>query len=197
MVIAFLGPDGSGKSTLISSVNAYLNSKGYIVKYFHLRPGFFKNSKKQPNSTVTPHLEKPRNKIVTFLKLCFFIFDYWTSYLFLIWPSKFSKKIFIFDRHFYDILVDPKRYRCNLPTHFILKFCLFIPSPNVTYILDAHYQTIRKRCTEVNEVESERQMIAYRELVKLFPKMYLISAEQEALGVFQDVKENLSQHESI
>ena len=46
IVIAFMGVDGSGKSTLIKQLNKHLKKKYTKIKNLHLRPYFFFNGYK-------------------------------------------------------------------------------------------------------------------------------------------------------
>jgi hypothetical protein len=74
--IAFLGPDGSGKSTVINAVMQQLSQSFRNVEYRHLRPG--RLSKHSNTVPVTdPHAKPLRNKIGSHIKLLYF----WSQYL--------------------------------------------------------------------------------------------------------------------
>jgi thymidylate kinase len=161
MVISFLGPDGSGKSTIIEQL---ISEKLPFLKteYFHLKP-----IKKITNSSINvtePHKYPEYSKFKSYCKLIFFLFQYNICWLINIYPLKYKSVLIIFDRYFDDLLVDNKRYRYG-GSITVAKFIrLFIPKPSLYFILTTDADIIYKRKQEVSISELERQIIAYNSL---------------------------------
>ena len=102
--IVFLGPDGSGKSTIISGL---LEKKLPFDSsyYFHLKPFYQKESKK--NVVVEdPHKFAPYGVLKSYVKLMVFIFQYNYGWIKNINPLLKKSSLVIFDRYFDDMLVD-------------------------------------------------------------------------------------------
>ena len=75
IVIALMGVDGSGKSTLIKQLNKRLKYNYIKIKNLHLRPYLFLTDTSIINSN--PHsLLKPRWKITNFIMILVWLFMY-------------------------------------------------------------------------------------------------------------------------
>jgi len=161
MVISFLGPDGSGKSTIIEQL---ISEKLPFLKteYFHLKP--IKKTKSSNINVTDPHNYPEYSKFKSYCKLIFFLFQYNICWLINIYPLKYKSVLIIFDRYFDDLLVDNKRYRYG-GSITVAKFIrLFIPKPSLYFILTTDADIIYKRKQEVSISELERQIIAYNSL---------------------------------
>ena len=89
IIISIVGPDGSGKTSIINKLMEKLSSKKIKYKCFHLKPELLKKN----NPVSDPHNQIPRSKFLRFLKII-----YWLI-LFRVYFSLrlFSKtKIYIF-----------------------------------------------------------------------------------------------------
>jgi thymidylate kinase len=163
LTIAFLGPDGAGKSTIIDGI---MNGNFFINKYyFHLKPLC---NEKQGNNEILfddPHQHRTYSESKSYFKLLYFIGQYNLGWLKNIFPKRFkSSPIIIFDRYFDDIFVDHKRYRYGGKIQIAKVFKRFIPSPDITFILTAEPSVIYSRKKEVKYEELERQVGLYRKL---------------------------------
>lgn len=159
--IAFLGPDGSGKTTII---NGLLNSSLPFRRtdYFHLKPIHPKN--KNSEVTSNPHEYKPYGKLKSLAKLLYFIYQYNFGWLKNIIPLKIKSSLIIFDRYFDDLIADNKRYRYGLGTGLAKFIRLFIKKPALYFILVADAKIIYRRKQEVAFEELENQIKKYGDL---------------------------------
>jgi thymidylate kinase len=161
LTISFLGPDGSGKSTIIDEI---LEKRLPFRRkdYFHLKP---LKSKNENNTTVEdPHKYPPYSKLKSYIKLLYFIYQYNFGWLKNIVSLKIKSSLIIFDRYYDDVLVDTKRYRYG-GSVMVAKFVrLFIPKPDIYFILTTDPKVIYERKQEVPFEELERQVKEYRAL---------------------------------
>tara|TARA_B100001027_G_scaffold216156_1_gene191720 strand:+ start:168 stop:1349 length:1182 start_codon:yes stop_codon:yes gene_type:complete len=159
--ICFLGPDGSGKTTLINLLN---HQPLFINKYYyHLKP--LKSLKQSKNLIEDPHKHPPYPMVLSLLKLFYFLFQYNCGWLLNIFFKKLTPSLIIFDRYYDDILVDFKRYRFPRLTYFSKLVNLFIPKPQLYFVLISKPDIIHKRKKEVIYKELERQINEYKLLV--------------------------------
>jgi thymidylate kinase len=155
--IAILGTDGAGKTTLINEIDQHLkNAVHNGVYYLHMRPNVIPNiaqlfgAKKHASPVVTPHAAKPSGALGSMIRLLYYLFDYSVGYLIKIYPVKVKKSsIWIFDRYFFDYLIDPKRARINLPKWVIKSAGFFVPEPDLILCLGASPEVIHKRKPEL------------------------------------------------
>jgi len=160
--ISFLGPDGSGKSTIIKEVeHAQLFINNY---YFHLKPIKTKKSSAHNEMVEDPHKYPPYSKSKSYIKLLYFIYQYNMGWLKNIFPLKIKSSLVIFDRYFDDLLVDNRRYRYGGSMMMAKLARIFIPKPDIYFILTTDPKVIYERKQEVPFEELERQVEAYNAL---------------------------------
>ena len=175
--IVFLGPDGSGKSTVIDAVSAELAQAFRHVAYRHLTPG--RVSKKSAGRIVTdPHAQPLRGKIGSYLKLMHFWSTYLLGSLSWLYPKKVCSTLVVFDRYFQDLLADPRRYRYSGSLKLAALLGRWLPQPDLVFILDAPTAVLQSRKQEVTPEESNRQRMAYRSLVAEFQQATVIDTSQ-------------------
>lgn len=161
LVIGFLGPDGSGKSTIIDGLKnqSFPFSR---IEHFHLKPIYKKNI--ADKIVKNPHQHKTYSPLKSYIKLIFLFFQYNIGWLKNILPLKNKSSLVIFDRYYDDILVDYKRYRYGGGSFAANFIRLFIPKPDIYFILTADAYIINKRKQEVSLEELKRQIKTYRNL---------------------------------
>jgi thymidylate kinase len=165
--IAFLGTDGSGKSAVIDAITPLLKEKYTTdIHYEHLRPNYISSlgvamgkRTKEEESKITkidnPHTEKPSGFAGSLFRLSYYWIDYTWGYYRKIYKSK---GIWIFDRYFYDFIIDPYRGKINLPQWLIKLFGCFIPSPDLIICLGTDANKIHQRKPELPLNEIQRQV---------------------------------------
>lgn len=173
LVVAVLGPDGSGKTTVIEHLERELAPAFRQVKRFHLRPHFGQSG---TDGVVTdPHASPPRNWIASFAKMVLFTLDYWLGYLRIIYPAKTRSTLIIFDRHFYDMLVDPKRYRLPVGFWIAKLFVKLVPKPDIWLVLDAPAALLVSRKGELNIEAAITLTNAYKTMAKHLSNAHLVN----------------------
>ncbi len=165
--IAFLGPDGSGKSALIEALTDVGQLAFRKIRSYHLRPGLLLAGRSGAGSAVTdPHALPARPLFASLAKLALFWCDYVGGYWLRVRPQLVRSTLVIFDRYYHDISVDPKRYRYKAPRWLTRLAGRFLPLPDLIFILDAPPEILQARKREVSLAECIRQREAYRRLAE-------------------------------
>jgi thymidylate kinase len=174
--ICLLGPDGAGKSTLLEEATPILASLCSELQVKHLKPTLFGRSRIAARGVVTePHKLPNRGVLCSTIKIFTWLLEARVSAL--LSPSK-SFTIEIYDRYFFDILVDPRRYRYGGSMQAARLVSSLIPAPDLIVILDAPAEVVQKRKQEVSRAETERQLMEYRALAKSLRNAALVDASQ-------------------
>lgn len=171
--IAFLGTDGSGKSTIIDAITPVLAEafhKG--VYYEHMRPNYLpslavltgRRSKDAPVEQCTnPHGGKQSGFFGSLLRISYYWLDYTYGYMRKIWIDKSVKNhVWIFDRYFYDYVNDPQRACIRLPKWLLRCYGLFVPIPDLVICLGTDPEKIHERKPELPIEEVDRQVKALK-----------------------------------
>jgi thymidylate kinase len=163
ILLAIMGPDGVGKSTVIEGLSQEFVIPLRRQTLFHWRPELLAR-RKGKGPVTEPHGQTPRGPLTSMAYLSVFFADCWAGYLFVIWARLVKSDFVQFDRYFHDVLVDPLRYRYGGPTWYAAFLCRLLPEPDLVILLDANEDLILARKTELPRAEIQRQRVAYRNL---------------------------------
>lgn len=187
LLICFLGPDGSGKSSIITRVQDDLAPLFRRTQTYHLRPHFGHRMKDQ-GPVRAPHAEPTRNIVASILKSIFYFADYTIGYWWSIWPRRVRSTLILFDRYFYDLIVDPRRLRYGGPKWAPAFLAKCIPAPDLVIYLDAPPEVLLSRKQEVSASELERQRREYSSLINKLRNGYKVDASQPLAEVVENVE---------
>ena len=170
--IAFLGCDGAGKSSVINSINKPLSEAMHRKIYYnHMRPNLIPNiaqllgKKREANSTDNPHGTESSGSAGSVLRFFYYVFDYIAGYWIKTYTNMMkSSCIYIFDRYYYDYIIDQKRSRIKLPIILIKIVGFFVPKPDLIFCLGAEPEKIQHRKPELSLPEITRQVESLKEL---------------------------------
>ena len=162
VIVSFMGVDGSGKSTLIKLLRKKLKNKFTKIKYIHLRPYLILLDKSTVQSN--PHNSKETWPILlNLVRILYWLIIY--RFYFYLFANK-SGQLIIFDRYAHDLMIDPIRYKFNLPIN-IAKFILdLFPNPNLWIVVNAPIKVLEKRKKELPTKELKRQIRTYLNFAK-------------------------------
>jgi thymidylate kinase len=161
-VIMVAGPDGSGKTTLAQGLAQTLFADVPVLQVHHRR-GIGRLPGRQPRgSTSEPHRHAPYPAVVSLGKVFYLFVDFLYGWLATIRPFVRSGGWVILQRDWWDLLVDPKRYRLR-PVPRLGRFLgRLLPEPDLTVILEADPEVILVRKAELPPTELARQSAAWR-----------------------------------
>lgn len=196
VMIAFIGTDGSGKSTIIENLPKVLGKtfNESQIKYYHWRPKYLKSPKGDKNLNVNvtePHSKKPYGKILSFLKFMYFNLDYIIGYWLSVKIHLGKNELVIFDRYYYDYLVDKYRYRLSLNDKLIKGTMKLIPKPHITFLLIGSPRILYERKKEISLDEVEKQVNNVMELENIVSKSKIINVDNNINEVVFEVTKNI------
>lgn len=165
-VVAFLGTDGSGKSTVIESIKPFMERMLHsAVHYEHLRPNLLPSlarlagKTKMEGPVTNPHGGKTAGCISSLVRFFYYYIDYTFGYFVKIIPILAKRPtLAVFDRYYYEYVIDPKRCAVKLPRGFAKFFSWFIPKPDLILCLGGDPEKIYARKPETSLEEVTRQV---------------------------------------
>lgn len=149
-VISFIGPDGSGKSSIIQGFYKFYNDSDV----YHLKFGKFR----EVGSKSSPSTVRQYGAFLSVLKLIYLIVE---SHL---RPLIFRTRLVILDRNVLEICVDPVRFGYNGPKCFLKMALRLIYKPNFLFVI---VSTPEKYVERKNEISLERGRYLNEEYLKL------------------------------
>jgi thymidylate kinase len=172
LFLAFLGPDGVGKTTTVDGVMARLKPIFEEQQLFHWRPQLIKPRTQEDDvgnssgwTAINRHGDPPRGRALSVMRLGGVYADYLVGQRRLIRPALDRGALVVFDRYYHDILVDSRRYRYGGPQWLLPMMKYFLPQRRVFFVvLDADERVILSRKQEVSLDELRAQRRKYAEL---------------------------------
>ncbi len=191
-VVSFLGPDGTGKSSVLNAVAESLSPAFRKKANYHLRPYLLPARSAVDSGTVTnPHVYKEYSLIISSIKLFYIWFDYFIGHFTVIRWKKIFSTFILFDRYFQDIMADRKRFRYGGPLWLVNALSQILPSPDVLIFLHAPADIIQERKKEVPYNECVRQVESYKQVAGILKNAVIIDASQPLGNVVADVNKHV------
>lgn len=168
-ILAVVGPDGAGKSSILAAVAEKLPERFpfWGVAHRHWRPELLPNigaiaGKPQPErgQAVVPRRTRGR---FYFMRLAYYASDFLLGYFFKDRRVRSGLTPVLYDRCFWDMYVDPLRFGLG-GTRGMLTLGRILPGPDLIVCLEVDPQTARDRKGELNDAEVTRQNSAWRDL---------------------------------
>ncbi len=166
--IVLIGTDGAGKSTLIERIKfTLLEAFHNSVHIEHLRPNkipslarlFGRKEFNIDENINNPHRLPVSGFFTSLFRWGYYLVDYIFGYYIKVYPKiSIKSSVWIFDRYYYDLILDPSRARISLP-YIILKIGeLIIPKPDIIFCLGTDPEIIHSRKPELPLIEVKRQV---------------------------------------
>ena len=159
-VLSVVGPDGVGKSTLIDRL---MLGRFASVPVKHMRwPSVLPRRSRGQGPVTEPHKNPPYSRPVSLLKTTYVFLDYCAGWLFRVRPHVRRGGWVLIQRGWWDMAVDPLRYRLDVPSTWLMRLGRFLPVPDLILVLEAPTITIRERKEELSAAELKDLFTAQR-----------------------------------
>ncbi len=171
--VIFAGTDGSGKTTLVRELLAKIapRFRDGVVEEHHLRPGVIPQISSlfhggKPAYSIEdmsdPHRSTPSGFVGSTLRTCYYWVDYFIGYPLRILPKRSRNSLIIYDRWFYDHVVDPRRFRIQQGHPLPGFLTRFLAKPDRVLVCTAPPEVVLSRKQELAPPEVARQVEAFR-----------------------------------
>jgi hypothetical protein len=158
-VVLLVGPDGAGKTTVLEALQEQL---GRPVARAHSRPGLIAGREGDGAPVTDPHAQRPRGHLASLVKLAVVLIDTVLG-SWIRWRRLGRDQLLIVERGWYDLAVDPQRYR--LPRSFsplVDVLGRLVPRADAVVVLTGEPAAFHARKPEIGVPEVERQLAAWR-----------------------------------
>jgi thymidylate kinase len=188
------GPDGAGKSSLAAA-----HADGGRTLIVHWRPGVLPHPRSLLKHTTAgpvthPHACEPHGPLISALRLAYFLADFWAGESLRLGPAARRGCIVIVERGWWDMAVDPRRYRLSVPPRIVLAVGRLVPKPDLVLVLDAPGEVLASRKQELPAHELERQRRAWLDLTIPGAEKVVLDATKPLEQVVADAREAIVAH---
>jgi hypothetical protein len=167
LVVLIVGPDGAGKSTLADSLEDSCAGLFWRVERWHWRPEILPN----PSTMVgvgtddpsNPHTGRPHGRLLSLALLAYHFADFFVGGWFKLSVLRTRSGLVLWERGWWDIAVDSRRYRLQVPVKLVRALGRFLARPDFALVLEASPDAILLRKTELDRTELLRQTASWRE----------------------------------
>jgi len=160
-VLVVAGPDGTGKSALAEALADRVLA-GRPVRRFASRFGALPARPNARVATTTPHAKSAYPAWLSAVKVGYLFADYVVGWFVVARPFMRRGGWVIMERGWWDLAIDPRRYRLGPSTALARRLGRLLPDPTLTLILDAPADVVGARKAELPPAEIERQLAAWR-----------------------------------
>lgn len=160
MIITFSGVDGAGKSTIIENVKKELEKKyrKKVVVIRH-RPSLLpilsawtkgKEKAEQDAANTLPRQGNNSSKLSSLVRFSYYYVDYLFGQFYVNFKYKYRGVIVLYDRYYYDFILDAKRSNIDLPVGLVKFGFNFVFTPDCNFFLYASPEIILNRKQELS-----------------------------------------------
>jgi len=183
--VVVAGPDGSGKSTLADEIPHICEGFFRRTLRLHWRPGLLPRVglflSRDDGDITHPHDRAPHGRMMSSALLLYYWLDFALGGVLRVQRFKMRTGLVIVERGWWDILVDPLRYRLAPSRVLVRLLGRLTPQPDLILLLDAPAAEIRQRKNELTAQEIARQLVAWRSAVPAHTRASVISGDVAAM----------------
>lgn len=182
--VVLLGPDGSGKSSVLAGVARALAPEFAGVQARHWRPQAPWGAGRPVDR---PHAARPRSALASVLKLGLDWARFRAGYRRRVRPWLRRGALVLFDRYYHDVIADPRRYRYGGPAWLARWVGRRVPAPDLFVVLDVPPDVLQARKSEVPPAQSAAARAAYLALAGTLSRARVVDGARPLDRVVADV----------
>jgi thymidylate kinase len=190
-VVVIAGPDGTGKSTLAQGLVARISAEGRPVRHFHHRLRALPGSRASTTPTSEPHAHRTYGSGLSAIKVAYLFADELLGWATKVRPFRRAGGWIVVERGWWDLAVDPRRYRLRSTDRLVRLLGRLLPRPDVVLILEVSDAEARRRKAELEIAELGRQREAWRAVARTVGEALIVDAGQSPDVVIADVVRRL------
>jgi hypothetical protein len=168
LVVAIVGPDGTGKSTLARALPDAVDKPFRRTAHVHFRPGVLPRpgavAGRPARDATRPQSVPPHGQVMSVGLLLYYWLDFVVGSWLRLKPLRVRSGLVVVERGWWDIHVDPTRYRLAVPEPLVRVLGAFVPRADLLLVLGADPDVVLARKAELARDELVRQLEAWREL---------------------------------
>ena len=201
--ITFTGVDGAGKSTILENVKTLLTEKyRREVVVLRQRPSvlpilssfkYGKAAAEQKAANTLPRQGTNKSRISSLLRFLWYYTDYIFGQWYIEWTYNRRGKVLLYDRYYYDYIIDSKRANIVLSSGLIKGLFGLVFKPELNILLYADPDLILSRKQELSrediEALTERMLGLFNSFSQKYKKARFLPIEnihlQETLSTIE------------
>jgi hypothetical protein len=192
LTVLIVGPDGSGKSTVSDALPKTCEGLFWRFGRWHWRPHLLPGPgqvlQRPPGDTTRPHERDPHGRIVSSFLVGYYWLDFLLGGVAKIQVLRARSGLAVIERGWWDMIVDPRRYRLNAPAALMRAMGWLLPKPDLAVVLESSPRVLMSRKSEISEDELSRQQTAWRDALPSNVRRVVIDSSTSLDSVLRQVR---------
>jgi thymidylate kinase len=163
-VLSVVGPDGTGKTSLCDALVDELLSGRRVLRVHH-RFGLLPGRARHDGPVREPHRKPPYGRLLSEAKVLWLFVDFVLGWTRRARPFVRGGGWVVLERGWWDLVVDPRRYRLHPRTRAAAWLGGLLPQPDLLFVLEGPADVLLARKPELPADELRRQMAAWHDIV--------------------------------
>jgi hypothetical protein len=187
LIVAVAGPDGSGKSTLALKLLQDCQAYFWKSRHHHWRPGLLPRAGAlvgtKERDTERPHDAAPHGAAISTALLLYYWVDFFLGSWLKLIPLRARSALIVVERGWWDIAVDPHRYRMHVSERLVAALGRLLPRPDISLVLEAPGRVLLGRKAELSVAEADRQIQSWHRIASRHQRHAFVDAAAEPSDV--------------